>query len=99
MLRVTIVCSDPCEGWPCFECEMMSETIGTAMKAALGKAQVDFRHESVEEACQHWKSIEFNDLDAPYFLVGDQVRLSGPEWRSAPLESIVSILASGAASH
>ncbi len=95
LLKVTIVCSDPCEGWPCFECEMMVETIGAAMKAALGKDNVDFRHESVDEACKHWKSIEFNDLDAPYFLVGDEVKLNGPEWRSAPFEAVVSILATG----
>ncbi len=96
LLKVTIVCSDPCEGWPCFECEMMVETIGAAIKSALGKDNVDFRHESVEEACNHWKSIAFNDLDAPYFLVGDEVKLNGPEWRSAPFESVVSILSAGA---
>jgi hypothetical protein len=97
LLKVTIVCSDPCEGWPCFECEMMVEAISMALKGATDESNVDFTHQSVEQASAFWKEREFNDLDAPYFLVDDEVKLHGRGWREASVESVISIL-SGAQS-
>ena len=93
MLRITIVCADPCDGWPCFECEMMDEAISMAAKGASDERAVEFAHRSVAEACAAWKGREFNDLDAPYFMVGDEVKMHGREWRSATVDSVVSILA------
>ena len=92
MLRVTIVCSDPCEGWPCFECELMIEAISLALKGSVDDANVDFAHQSVTEALALFKQAEFNDLDAPYLVVDDEVRLSGRAWREASVDSVVSIL-------
>ena len=92
MLRITIVCSDPCDGWPCFECEMMDEAITMAVKGAPDDKNVEFAHRSVQEAIAAWKGKEFNDLDAPYFMVNDEVKLHGREWRSASVDSVVSIL-------
>ena len=53
---------------------------------------VDFAHKSVTEALSLWRHLEFNDMDAPYFLVGDQVKLNGREWRAASVDSVISIL-------
>jgi len=71
---------------------MMAEAISMAVGAASPEGAVDFAHKSVSEACDLWRSLEFNDMDAPYFLVGDQVKLSGREWRVASVDSVVSIL-------
>lgn len=71
---------------------MMVEAISMAVGAAQPDNSVDFAHKSVSEACELWRSMEFNDMDAPYFLVGDQVKLSGREWRVASVDSVISIL-------
>jgi hypothetical protein len=92
LLRITIVCSDACDGWPCFECEMMDEAIAMAAQGSPNEKQIEFAHQSVQEAMQAWTGKVFNDLDAPYFMVGDEVKLHGREWRSASVDSVVSIL-------
>ncbi len=71
---------------------MMEEAISTAANGAPGGAGVEFAHRSVAEASAMWKGREFNDLDAPYFIVGDDVRMHGREWRDASLDSVVSLL-------
>jgi hypothetical protein len=93
--RITIVCSDPCDGWPCLECEMMEEAISMAVKGSIEDGTVRFEHRSVSEATEAYKGVDFNDLDAPYFMLDDEVRLNGREWRVASLESVVSILSIG----
>lgn len=92
MLKVTIVCSDPCEGWPCFECELMIEAISLALKGSADDSNFDFAHQSVTEALALFKQGDFNDLDAPYLVVGEEVKLSGRAWREASVDSVVSIL-------
>ena len=71
----------------------MDEAITMAAKGASDDRAVEFAHRSVAEACAAWKGREFNDLDAPYFMVGDEVKMHGREWRSATVDSVVSILA------
>lgn len=71
---------------------MMIEAIGLALKGASQNGAVDFQHQSVIEAAAFWKEREFNDVDAPYFLVDDEVKLNGREWRAASVDSVVSIL-------
>jgi hypothetical protein len=70
----------------------MDEAITMAAKGAAEDRNVEFAHRSVQEACAAWKGREFNDLDAPYFMVGDEVKMHGREWRSASVDSVVSIL-------
>jgi hypothetical protein len=72
---------------------MMVEAISMALKAAVEDGSVDFKHQSVSQAAAAMKGQEFNDLDAPYFLVDDEVKLSGRAWRAASVDSVVSILA------
>jgi hypothetical protein len=71
---------------------MMVEAISMAVGAASQQGAVDFSHKSVSEAGALWHGLEFNDMDAPYFVVDDQVRLSGREWRTASIDSVISIL-------
>jgi hypothetical protein len=71
---------------------MMDEAIGLAVKGAPDEKNVEFAHRSVQEAMAAWKGKEFNDLDAPYFMVDDDIKMHGREWRTASVESVVSIL-------
>lgn len=71
---------------------MMMEAIGLAIKGAAQDGAVEFTHQSVVQAAAFWTQREFNDVDAPYFMVDDEVKLNGREWRAAPVDSVVSIL-------
>ena len=73
---------------------MMDEAIAMLAQAAPADQNLEFAHRSVQEAMQAWKGIDFNDLDAPYFMVGDEVKLHGREWRAASADSVVSLLSS-----
>lgn len=87
-LKVTIVCSDPCEGWPCFECEMVVEAVCAALEGAIENGKVNFSHVSVSQASGRWREVEFSDVDTPYLMVGSEVKLHGRAWRAASFESL-----------
>jgi hypothetical protein len=70
---------------------MIDEAIAMAEGRAPGH-HVELAHRSVEEALAAWSGREFNDLDAPYLMIGDEVKIKGREWRSASAHSVASIL-------
>lgn len=92
LIRVTIICAEPCEGWPCFDCEMVVEAITVARGGANTDAPFHVEHKSVEEANTLWGRGDFSDLDAPYFMLDDEVKLNGRVWRSASLEHVAHLL-------
>ncbi len=92
MIRVTIICAEPCEGWPCFDCEMVVEAISVVQGGANANAPFHIEHRSVEEANGIWARGDFTDLDAPYLVLDDKVRLSGREWRGASMEQVAQLL-------
>lgn len=71
---------------------MMDEAISMALKGRTDDSLVDFAHKSVVEASKLWAAFRFSDLDAPYFMVNDDVKLNGRGWRAASVESVISIL-------
>jgi hypothetical protein len=70
----------------------MVEAISMALPASSQEGVVDFAHKSVSEAAKLWADRAFSDLDTPYFMVDDEVKLQGRQWRSASIESLMSIL-------
>ena len=71
----------------------MIEAISLALKGSVDDSNVDFAHQSVTEALALFNQTDFNDLDAPYLVVDDEVKLNGRAWREASVDSVVSILA------
>jgi hypothetical protein len=71
---------------------MIVEAISMAVGGTLEEKRVEFRHQSVEEARHSWKGSSFDDLEAPYLMLGDEVKLNGREWRAAGLDSVVGII-------
>lgn len=89
---MTIVCAEPCEGWPCFDCEMVVEAISAARGGANTDPPFHVEHKSVEEANGMFQRGEFSDLDAPYLMLDGKVKLNGREWRSASLDHVANLL-------
>jgi len=71
---------------------MVVEAISVAQGGANADAPFHIEHKSVQEANGLWARGEFTDLDAPYLMLDDEVRLSGREWRTASLDHVAQLL-------